>query len=172
MAAIVHNTGTNYTLYYNILNYFKDVMQQHPSIASATQGNIEDLDNEQYTEYPLGNVSITQTTFGTNVTNYSVQIIVADKQKNKNNESEGERNLQEIPFFGVDDMVDIHANTLAIINDITSYTQRSLSGFDVNDDITCTQFSDRFNNGLAGWVSTFTLTTHNDKNRCEFELYN
>lgn len=172
MAAIVHNTGTNYTLYYNILNYFKDVMAQHPSIGSATQGNIEDLDNEQYTQYPLSNVSITQTTFGTNVTNFSVQIIVADKQKNKNNESEGERNLQEIPFFGVDDMVDIHANTLAIINDITSYTQRSLSGFDVNDDITCTQFSDRFNNGLAGWVSTFTLTTHNDKNRCEFELYN
>jgi hypothetical protein len=172
MAAIVHNTGTNYTLYYNILNYFKDVMAQHPSIGSATQGNIEDLDNEQYTQYPLSNVSITQTTFGTNVTNFSVQIIVADKQKNKNNESEGERNLQTIPFFGVDDMVDIHANTLAIINDITSYTQRSLSGFDVNDDITCTQFSDRFNNGLAGWVSTFTLTTHNDKNRCEFELYN
>jgi hypothetical protein len=172
MAAIVHNTGTNYTLYYNILNYFKGVMEEHPSINAVSKNNLDSIDYDQFPSYPFGNVSITQTIFGLNTTNFSVQIIVADKQKNKNNESEGERNLQEIPFFGVDDMVDIHANTLAIINDITSYTQRSLSGFDVNDDITCTQFSDRFNNGLAGWVSTFTLTTHNDKNRCEFELYN
>jgi len=172
MAAIVHNNAQNYTLYYNILNYFKDVMSQHPSISAATQGNLDVIDYEQFPSYPFGNVAITETIFGTNTTNFLVQIIVADKQKNKNNESVGNRNLQEIPFFGVDDMVDIHANTLAIINDITSYTQRSLSGFEVNDDITCTQFSDRFNNGLAGWVSTFTLTTHNNKNRCEFELYN
>jgi hypothetical protein len=171
MGAIVHNVGTNYTLYYNILNYFKDVMDEHPSISSVTQGNIEDLDNEQYTTYPLGNVSITETIFGVNTTNFTVQIIVADKQKNLNNESSGSNNAQTIPYYGVDDTVDIHANTLGIINDITSYTQRSLSGFDINDNINCTQFSDRFNNGLAGWVSTFTLTTHNNKNRCEFELY-
>jgi hypothetical protein len=171
MGAIVHNVGTNYTLYYNILNYFKDVMEEHPSISSVTQGNIEDLDNEQYTTYPLGNVAITETIFGVNTTNFTVQIIVADKQKNLNNESSGSNNAQTIPYYGVDDMVDIHANTLGIINDITSYTQRGLSGFDINDNINCTQFSDRFNNGLAGWVSTFTLTTHNNKNRCEFELY-
>ena len=30
---------------------------------------------------------------------------------------------------------------------------------------------DRFNNGLAGWVSTFTLTTHNDRPRCLYNLY-
>jgi hypothetical protein len=171
MGAIVHNVGTNYTLYYNILNYFKDVMEEHPSISSVTQGNIEDLDNEQYTTYPLGNVAITETIFGVNTTNFTVQIIVADKQKNLNNESSGSNNAQTIPYYGVDDTVDIHANTLGIINDITSYTQRGLSGFDINDNINCTQFSDRFNNGLAGWVSTFTLTTHNNKNRCEFELY-
>jgi hypothetical protein len=172
MADIVHNSGTNYTLYYNILNYFKDTMSEHPSIAIVSNGNIDKIDSEEYPEYPMGNVSIVETTFGNNTTNFLVQIIIADKQKNKNNESNPITNLQTIPFFGVDDMVDIHANTLAIINDITSYTQRGLSGFDINDDITCTQFSDRFNNGLAGWVSTFTLTTHNDKNRCEFELYN
>jgi hypothetical protein len=29
---------------------------------------------------------------------------------------------------------------------------------------------DRFNNGLAGWASTFTLRTHNDRPRCLFDL--
>ncbi len=75
-------------------------------------------------------------------------------------------------FYGVDDVVDIHANTLGIINDLTSYTQRGVQGFDINDDITCVAFAEEYNNGLAGWVATFTLTTHNDRNRCLFFLIN
>ena len=64
--------------------------------------------------------------------------------------------------------MDIHANTLAILNDLTSYTQRGVAGFEINGDINCRAFSDDFNNGLAGWVASFELTTHNDKNRCLF----
>ncbi len=32
MAAIVENSGVNYTLYYNILDYFKTIMTNHPSL--------------------------------------------------------------------------------------------------------------------------------------------
>jgi hypothetical protein len=130
------------------------------------------FDTFQFPDYPLGNINIIDTTFGTNVTNYKVQLTVADKIKNRNNESSGSHNNQTIAFYGVNDEVDIHANTLAILNDLTAYTQRGVQGFDIDDDITCTPFSDQFNNGLAGWVSTFTLTTHNDKNRCLFFLVN
>jgi hypothetical protein len=99
-------------------------------------------------------------------------LTIADKVKLKNNESSGSTNFQVIPFNGTDDVVDIHANTLAILNDLTSYTQRSVDGFEINTEIVCEPFSDRFNNGLAGWSATFTLTTHNDKNRCLFFLIN
>lgn len=170
MAAIVHNSGVNSTLYYNVMNYFKGIMSNHPSIASVSQGSISDFDIEQYPAYPVGNVSIFGTSFGTSTSDFSVQLIVADKQKLLNNESSGSRNTQIIPFYGTDDVVDIHANTLAILNDLTSYTQRSVDGFEINDDIVCEPFSDRFNNGLAGWLATFTLTVHNNKNRCLFPL--
>lgn len=169
---IVHNSGTNFTLYYNVLNYFKTIMQNHPSIAEVTQGDIASIDVTQFPSYPLGNILITDTSFGTSVTTYQIQLTVADKVKNKNNESDGTNNTQTIPFYGVNDVVDIHANTLAIINDLTSYTQRGVAGFEINGDINCRAFSDDFNNGLAGWVSTFELTTHNDKNRCLFFLIN
>lgn len=169
---IVHNTGTNYTLYYNALNYFKTIMKNHPSINAVTQGDISKIDVDQFPSYPLGNILITESNFGTNITNYTIQLTVADKIKNKNNESNPITNAQTIPFYGVDDTVDIHANTLAIINDLTSYTQRGVAGFEINGDISCTAFSDQFNNGLAGWVATFELTTHNDKNRCLFFLIN
>lgn len=170
MAAIVHNTGTNYSLYYNVLDYFKTIMSNHPSITTVSQGSIGDLDYEQYPAYPLGNVSILQATWGETVSRYNIQIIIADKVKNKNNESTGVQNKQTLPFYKVDDTVDIHANTLSILNDLTSYTQRSVDGFDIDGDIICEPFQDRFNNGLAGWVCTFDLVTHNDRNRCLFEL--
>ena len=172
MSQIVHNSGTNFSLYYNVLNYFKTIMSNHPSINAVSQGDISNIDVEQFPSYPIGNILITESNFGTSVTNYTIQLTVADKIKNKNNESSGSINAQTIPFYGVDDVVDIHANTLGIINDLTSYTQRGVQGFDINDDITCVAFAEEYNNGLAGWVATFTLTTHNDRNRCLFFLIN
>jgi hypothetical protein len=58
MAAIVHNSGVNYTLYYNILDYFKTIMDNHPSIQLVTQGLIQDFDTREFQQYPIGNVSI------------------------------------------------------------------------------------------------------------------
>ncbi len=147
-------------------------MSNHPSISEVTQGDITKIDVDQFPAYPIGNINITESNFGTNITNYTIELTVADKIKNKNNESSGSINAQTIPFYGVDDVVDIHANTLGIINDLTSYTQRGVQGFDINDDITCVAFAEEYNNGLAGWVATFTLTTHNDRNRCLFFLIN
>lgn len=170
MAAIVRNSGVNYTLYYNVMDYFKTIMNNHPSLAKVTQGQIVDIDAREYPAYPFGNVLITQATFGETTTNFSVQLTIADKIKNKNNESSGSLNEQTIPFYGVDDTVDIHSNTLAIINDLTSYTQRSVDGLQIDGDIVCTPFEERFNNGLAGWVADFDLTVHNNRDRCLFNL--
>jgi len=170
MAAIVHNSGVNYTLYYNVLNYFKTIMNNHPSIEVVTQGLIQDFDTREFPQYPVGNVSILSSNFVGTTTQWEIQLILADKIKNRNNESGGAFNTQTIPFYGVDDTVDIHANTLAIINDLTSYTANGVDGFEIISDILCEPFEDRFNNGLAGWVCTFTLTVHNDRNRCIFFL--
>jgi hypothetical protein len=167
---IINNTGTNYSLYYNVINYFKTIMSNHPSIEVVTFGDAWDIGERQFPAYPMGNILILESDFGTNVTNYKVQLIVADKVKNKNNESNPTNNEQIIPLYGVDDKTDAWANTLSIINDLTSYTQRGVAGFEINDDIVCTPFAGRFDNGLAGWQAEFTLTTHNDRNRCLFFL--
>ena len=67
---IVHNTGTNFTLYYNTLNYFKTIMSNHPSIEAVTQGDITKIDVDQFPAYPLGNILITDTSFGSNVSHF------------------------------------------------------------------------------------------------------
>jgi len=168
--AVVNNSGLNYTLYYNVLEYFKTIMSNHPQIAQVSTGDKFGIDDVEYPYYPLGNVLITESIFGTNTTEFSIQLTIADKIKLKNNNSSGSANFLTVPYFGTDDTVDIHANTLGILNDLTAYTQRSQQAFQINSDITCTPFKDSFDNGLAGWVANFTLTTHNDKNMCLFDL--
>ena len=166
-----NNAGNNYSLYYNVLDYFRTIMNNHPTIAQVSQGDIFEIDDNQFTLYPLGNVQILGAQFDPTTTNYDIQIIVADKIKLKNNESDPRTNAMSVPFEGVDDTTDIWANTLSVVNDLVSFTQYSVQSFDINGTITNEPFADRFNNGLAGWVSTFTLRTHNDRPRCLFNLY-
>jgi hypothetical protein len=171
MGAIVHNTGTNYTQFYNVINYLAEIIGNHPSVASVGTDDIVDFDEREFPNYPVVNINILRTVFGTSTTDFDVQLMIADKYKNKNNESNPRTNEMTNAFFGMDDMVDVWDNTLAVMNDITAYLQRNITNFDINNDINCRQFHERFDSGLAGWVVTFTLTTHNDKNRCLFELY-
>lgn len=145
-------------------------MKNHPSINYVTQGDVFSIDTKEFPQYPIANVIITDATFDGKSTDYGVQIVVADKTKLKGNESSGSNNTQTIEFEGVDDTIDIHANTLSIINDILSYTDRKEEGFEVNGTVSCTAFKERFDNGLAGWSADFTLRVHNDRNYCLFDL--
>ncbi len=169
---ILNNLGTNYNAYYNFLNFFKTIMSNHPSIQTVTQGDVFEIDDREFPAYPLGNVLVTNVSVEGTETIYTVQLTVADKIKLKNNESEGVYNKQNIPYFGTDDTVDIHSNTYGIISDLTNYVARGTYNFDIVGNINCEPFKDRFDNGLAGWVATFEVTTHNDRNRCLFFLVN
>ena len=164
MSYLQNNQGVNYTLYYNVLDYFETIMTNHPGITKVTTGEIQEVDDREFPMYLFGNVNILQTTIADSTT-------IHHKIKNKNNESTPITNAQTIPFFGVDDTIDILANTLAIINDLTSFTQYSVQSFDIDGDIVCEPFTDRFNNGLAGHVAIFNLTTPNSRPRCLFDLY-
>lgn len=168
---LVNNQAINYSLYYNVLDYFKTIMSNHPSINQVSQGDIFEIDTIEFPYYPLGNIIITEARFDNTKTIYTCQLTVADKVKLKNNESDGRTNQQVVPYYGTDDVVDIHANTLSIINDLLSFTQYSVQAFDISSEIRLVAFKDKFDNGLAGWVATFDLITHNDRPRCLFNLY-
>jgi hypothetical protein len=170
-SSLLKNTNVNYTNYYNLINFFAEYMGQHPSITQVSNEDIEDFDLREFPNYPVANVIIPRTRFTGNTTEWDIHILIADKYKNLNNESDPRTNAQTLNFYDYEDKMDVWANLLAIVNDVTAFIQRGVTGFDILTDINCVQFHERFDSGLAGWVLTFTLTTHNDKNRCLFELY-
>ncbi len=166
MATIVNNIGTNYVLYYNVINYFKTIMSNHPSIQRVTYGDNWGLDSDEFPQYPIGNVLITNTRFQEKVLHYTVQLTIADKVKLKNDESIGSSNSETIPFYGSDDTVDIHANTLSILNDLISFTQRGTEALDIVTEPLAVPFKNEFPNALAGWVCTFDLEVFNQQDIC------
>jgi len=145
-------------------------MNNHPSIAFVSQGDLYSIDTNQFPTYPLGNILINGARFDGHTTIYRCQLLVADKIKQKNNESSGIKNNQTIPFYGTNDVVDIHANSFAILNDLLSFTAESLTNFEINSSINLEAFIDKYDNGLAGFVASFELTTFNDRPKCLFNL--
>jgi len=165
-AVIVNNLGTNYVLYYNVLNFFKTIMKNHPSIQRVSYGDKFGIDDDEFPQYPLGNILISNARFSDKFLNYTVQLTIADKVKLKDNESTGSTNEQTIPFFGTDDVVSVHANTLSILNDLLSFTQRSTQAIDIVTDINAIPFKNDFPNALAGWVCTFEIQVFNAQDIC------
>jgi hypothetical protein len=167
-AQTVNNIGTNYTLYYNILDYFKTIMKNHPSLNFVSQGDMFSIDTKEFPAYPLGNVFIADAQFLEKNIVYKVQLTLADKVKDKNNESTGTANLQTIPFDGTDDTVDIHANMLSVMNDLLCFTRTGVNAFEFYGDPVAIPFKDNFDNGLAGWVVTLNLKVFNSCDTCLF----
>ena len=89
---VVNNSDVNYSLYYSVLDYFKTIMSNHPSINYVSQGDVFSIDTKEFPQYPMGNIMITDATFDGSTTLYSCQLVVADKQKLKNNQSTGSFN--------------------------------------------------------------------------------
>lgn len=163
---VVNNQSTNYVLYYNILNFFKTIMKNHPSIQRVSYGDDFAIDSDEFPQYTLGNILITNARFGEKVIKYNVQITIADKVKLKNNESVGSTNYDDVPFFGSDDTVDIHANTLSILNDLITFVTRGTYAFTVSSEPVAVPFRNEFPNALAGWVCTFELEAFNQADAC------
>jgi hypothetical protein len=141
-------------------------MKNHPSLNFVSQGDMFSIDTKEFPAYPLGNINISRADFLEKEIVYTCQLTIADKVKDKNNESIGAANLQTIPYEGTDDTVDIHANTLSIINDLISFTRTGVNAFDFSGNPSAQPFKDNFDNGLAGWVITFNLVVFNAADTC------
>lgn len=168
--SVAQNQNINYSLYYNVLDYFKAIMKNHPSINYVSQGDVFSLDNREFPAYPLGNILITKSVFTEKTIVHSCELTIADKVKLKSNDSNATTNAQTISYYGVDDVVDILANTLSILNDLTTYTQFSVEAFDIPGNITLVPFRDKFDNGLAGHIAQFDLVAFGFRNRCTYTL--
>ena len=167
---LYENLPTNYSVYYSVLEFFRQLLSLHPSIQRVTYGDIRELDLDNFPQYPIANVEITDCEFVDKKTIYSVKLLILDKIHNKDEYSSGSLNTQTEDFWKTTDEVDIHANTLSVMNDFISFVRRGTTNFDIQGGVRCIAVKEEYPNNLAGWGADFRLETPNDGNICLFDF--
>ncbi|QDP62830.1 MAG: hypothetical protein Unbinned579contig1003_25 [Prokaryotic dsDNA virus sp.] len=164
---------TNKT-YNNIINTLKNIGNNHNQITTTTTGDIWEIDLNKETLMPLMHITPVNVTAGESELNYNFQIFIMDLVSEKENWTEA--NYQSADYLSNEQQV--LSDNLQICVDIIGMlrhgVQQSLiQTNDINSPVyftdgepTIEPFQERFDNLLAGWTFSFTVTVMNDFTAC------
>lgn len=144
-------TSVNKVTYYQIIDDLKGLAQAHEQINSFGFGDINqltmDVETKQSPIYTKLYIIPNDTILDQNQLTYNLQVIVADRLKDDYSNQR-----------------DVMNDTLEIMKDV--FTFLYLSEYESEWDATVEPFLERFEDVLAGWTMSLTLTQPFDYNRC------
>lgn len=148
--------------YSELLRYIKSIGE--PLVNTITQGNIDDMDLNKKNIFPLLHVDVGNASFPSeSVIQFEVQLACFDiRDINK------EVNTDK--YFGNDNEVDNHNETLAILNRIWLLMKNDFEENDItaSENPSLQQSSGTERNLLDGWVMSFQVQVPNTEiNLCQ-----
>ena len=149
--------------FYNVTKQIKEALEAEPFVNTVTFGSIDDVDLNKTTIFPLSHVIINNTTVGTKTLTFNISILSMDVVDISKNE------VTDI-FVGNDNEQDVLNTQLALQTRVINKLQRGdlyTDLFQVEGDVSCEPFVDRFENKLAGWAATFDVVVQNDMTICD-----
>jgi hypothetical protein len=148
--------------FYNVTKQIKEALEAEPFVNTVTFGSIDDVDLNKTTIFPLSHVIVNNTTVGTKTLTFNISILSMDVVDISKNE------VTDI-FVGNDNEQDVLNTQLALQTRVINKLQRGdlyTDLFQVEGDVSCEPFVDRFENKLAGWAATFDVIVQNDMTVC------
>ena len=148
--------------FYNVTDKIKTLLEAEPFVNTVTFGSIDDVDLDKQSIFPLSHVIVNNAVVGTKTTSFSISILAMDLVDISNDE------VTDI-FVGNDNEQDVLNTQLALLTRVVNELQRGDSYTDkyqIQADVTCEPFVDRFENKLAGWTATFDVVVINDMTVC------
>lgn len=148
--------------FYNVTNKIKESLDAEPFVNTISFGNIDDIDLGKQTLFPLSHVIVNNCTLGERTLNFNISILamdIVDESKDATTDL----------YIGNDNEQDVLNTQLAILNRVTSLLKRGdiyTEKYQLEGDVVCEPFVDRFENKLAGWTATFNVTVENDMTIC------
>jgi hypothetical protein len=143
--------------YYEITDILYDILKDsRVGFSTITHGSIEDVDLARQTIFPLAHITPATATIGERTITYNMNIAVLDiVDFNKKDLRD-----QAIPFEGIDNKMDVLSDLLVRLQIAADIINRKIdiNNVDIDTNINCTPFVDRFENQLAGWETTFVIT--------------
>ena len=148
--------------FYNVTDKIKTLLEAEPFVNTVTFGSIDDVDLDKQSIFPLSHVIVNNAVVGTKTTSFSISILAMDLVDMSNDE------VTDV-FVGNDNEQDVLNTQLALLTRVINELQRGDSYTDkyqIQADVTCEPFVDRFENKLAGWTATFDVVVINDMTVC------
>tara|TARA_E500000318_G_scaffold102582_1_gene106989 strand:- start:16 stop:471 length:456 start_codon:yes stop_codon:yes gene_type:complete len=148
--------------FYQVTDKLKTLLNAEPFVNTVTYGSIDDIDLDKQSVFPLSHIIVNNAVVGTKTTTFSISILAMDIVDISNDEVTS-------TFVGNDNEQDVLNTQLALLTRVINELQRGDSYTDkyqVEENVTCEPFVDRFENKLAGWTATFSVTVVNDMTIC------
>jgi len=148
--------------FYNVTKQIKEALEAEPFVNTVTFGSIDDVDLNKTTIFPLSHIIVNNTTVGSKTLTFNISILSMDIVDISKDE------VTDI-FVGNDNEQDVLNTQLALQTRVINKLQRGdlyTDLFQVEGDVTCEPFVDRFENKLAGWAATFDVIVQNDMTVC------
>jgi len=149
--------------FYNVTDKLKDALIAEPFVNTVTFGSIDDVDLNKQTIFPLSHIIVNNTTVGTKTLTFNISILSMDIVDISKDE------VEDI-FVGNDNEQDVLNTQLALQTRVINTLQRGdlyTDLYQVQGDVSCEPFVDRFENKLAGWAATFDVVVQNDMTICD-----
>lgn len=146
--------------FYAVTTAIKDALEANPNVNVVRFGDVFDIDYEKQALYPLANIMVNQAVIDERVVRINISVTCMDIV----DESKEDPRAQSEPFYGTDNEQDILNTQLAVLNDLTQALRRGRlfqDLYQMEGSPTCTPFSERFTNLLAGWTGSFDVTIPN-----------
>jgi len=148
--------------FYNVTDKLKDTLIAEPFVNTVTFGSLDDVDLSKQSIFPLAHLIVNSTSVSTKTLRFNISILamdIVDISKEKTDDI----------FLGNDNEQDVFNTQLALITRIVNKLQRGdlyTDLYQVEGEVSCEPFVDRFENKLAGWVATFDILVQNDMTIC------
>lgn len=153
------------TSVYDIIRKVKQHLREHPIVSSVTFGDITEVDLNKTTMFPLTHFLMNNATINNNTIQIRLSLLfldIVDYKKDYDGTDKGSRE-------DTTNLIDVYNTQLQIANDLISHLRRGdlyRDKFQLEEEVQCEPFQDRFENELAGWAVELTITVPNDLSIC------
>ena len=148
--------------FYDLTTKIKDILQADENTNTVTFGDITEVDLNKQTIFPLSHIMINNVTDNGQTLSYNISVMamdIVDTSKDATTDI----------FVGNNNRQDVLNTQLTVLNRLHQKLRKGTphqDGYHLEGAASLEAFFDRFENELAGWVSTLNIVTINNIDIC------
>ena len=148
--------------FYQLTETIKDQLLADVNINTVTTGDLYDVNLNKQDIFPLAHIIVNNVIQQEQTLNFNISILAMDIVDQSKLPTEDR-------FIGNNNEQDILNTQLSVLNKViqvlrmgTLYTDK----YQLDGDVICEPFYDRFENQVCGWTATMDIMIYNDINIC------